>query len=305
MTPVSYRVQVTLRQGLVRDRIPFRHAGQQVTETDAQRLAATLVGARREALPLRVFPAEIPTTLEAAYRVQEAGIALWPDTLAGWKIGLIQPPHRERYNEERLAGPIFAADLRHASGADIVACPIFTGGFGAIEAEFVVRLGADAPTTPANLDENEAAALVDALHIGVEIASSPFAGINDLGPAVTVADFGNNAGLVLGPAIQGWRAIPFAAMRATAEIDGAIVGEGTAASIPGGPITALSFLIDHCAARGRPLKAGQYVTTGATTGVHNIAIGQVARCDFGVLGAINVQTIAATPRVAEKREAAR
>ena len=47
----------------------------------------------------------------------------------------------------------------------------------------------------------EAADMVGALHIGVEPASSPLATINELGPAVVVSDFGNNAGLLLGPEV--------------------------------------------------------------------------------------------------------
>ena len=45
----------------------------------------------------------------------------------------------------------------------------------------------------------EARELVAAVHVGVETAGSPLATINDLGPCAIVADFGNNAGLIVGP----------------------------------------------------------------------------------------------------------
>src|SRR3546814_7772641 len=51
----------------------------------------------------------------------------------------------------------------------------------------------------------EATAHIDMVHLGIEIASSPLPTINDLGPTVTISDFGNNNGLVIGPAIADWR----------------------------------------------------------------------------------------------------
>ncbi len=50
--------------------------------------------------------------------------------------------------------------------------------------------------------------LVSGLHVGIEAAGSPLAAINELGPTVVVSDFGNNAGLLLGPAIPDWRKRP-------------------------------------------------------------------------------------------------
>ena len=67
-------------------------------------------------------------------------------------------------------------------------------------------------------------------------------------------------------------------------IEGKSVGKGAASDLPGGPVEALRFLAEHCAQRGRPLKAGMLISTGAATGIHDIAAGQRARVDFGALG---------------------
>jgi 2-keto-4-pentenoate hydratase len=63
----------------------------------------------------------------------------------------------------------------------------------------------------------------------------------------------------------------------------------------GGPAPALAFLLGHCAARGRPLKAGMYITTGAATGIHDIHAGQSARISFGEHGEIFCTAEAARP----------
>jgi 2-keto-4-pentenoate hydratase len=233
-----------------------------------------------------------PATLEHGYLVQEVAIHLWPDEIAGWKIGLVPPPLRERLGSDRVAGPIFSRAVRKALG--VVAFPVFEGGFAAVEAEFVFRMGRDAAPGKTVWTEDEAAALVAGLHIGVETAGSPMASINELGPTVVVSDFGNNAGLIVGDEVKDWRA-RLNDLRAKTEINGTTVGEGGAMGLPGGPMAGLTFLLTHLARRDRPLKAGQYVSSGAVTGVHDILIGQSARLSFGGDGVIDCRAVKAKP----------
>ena len=82
------------------------------------------------------------------------------------------------------------------------------GGFGAVEAEYVYRLGRDATTQKLHWTPEEALELVDELLVGVEFAGSPLASINVLGPRVVASDYGNNAGLILGAVVPGWRERP-------------------------------------------------------------------------------------------------
>lgn len=261
-------------------------------EARAPEIAARLVSARLDATALEAFPGAPPATLEQGYLIQEVAIHLWPDQIAGWKIGLAPPAMRERLGSDRVAGPIFSRAVRQAMG--VVEFPVFEGGFAAVEAEFVFRIGSDAPAGKTAWTEDEAAGLVAGVHIGVETAGSPMAFINDLGPTVVVADFGNNAGLIVGAEVNDWRA-RLKDLRAQTEIEGKTVGEGGAMSLPGGPMAGLTFLLSILAQRGRPLKAGQYVSSGAVTGVHDIAIGQLARLSFGDEGVIECRAVKATP----------
>ncbi|HEX5006577.1 MAG TPA: hypothetical protein VFV70_05660 [Hyphomonadaceae bacterium] len=261
-------------------------------EARAPEIAARLVSARLDARALEAFPGEQPTSLQQGYLVQEVAIHLWPDEIAGWKIGLVPPGLRERLGSDRVAGPIFSRAVRRAR--DVVEFPVFEGGFAAVEAEFVFRIGDDAPAGKTKWSEDEAAALVAALHVGVETAGSPMAFINDLGPTVVASDFGNNAGLIVGGEIKDWRA-RLKDLRAKTEIEGKTVGEGAAMGLPGGPMAGLTFLLPHLAERNRPLKAGQYVSSGAVTGVHDIVVGQSSRLSFGDEGAIECRAVKARP----------
>ncbi len=248
--------------------------------------ARAFVDARLAAVALPDYPGPIPVGLAEAYAIQDAAIDLFPDRIVGWKVGRIPPPLQATLGNERLAGPTFSAFLRKPGPGEAAALPVIPGGFAAVEAEFVYRLAKDAPTDKVAYAVEEALDLVASLHVGVEFAGSPLKAINELGSTVVASDFGNNAALIVGPEIPGWRDRSDDSLPCETWIDGVLVGAGTAASVPGGPAPALAFLLGHCAARGRPLKAGMYVTTGAATGIHDIHAGQAARVSFGEFGEI-------------------
>lgn len=257
----------------------------------AMQVAAAFTAARRQGAALAGFPGEIPDDLAAAYRVQDLAIAAWPDVVVGWKVGYIAPERRDASGDERLLGPVFARQLQAAGEA--VALPVFEGGFGAIEAEYVLRLEADAPTGKLDWTPAETVAVPATLHMGIEIASSPLATINQLGPRVVVSDFGNNNGLVLGGEIAGWRAMPEAALVADTFIDGGRVGTGGARLLPGGLLAAYAFALGRSAKRGRPLKRGDLIATGNATGIHDIRPGQTGLVRFGTHGEIRGVAVAA------------
>jgi 2-keto-4-pentenoate hydratase len=213
--------------------------------------------------------------------------------VAGWKVGRIGPPWLERVGEERLVGPIFRRGIRLAPPQAQIDFPVFRGGFAAIEAELVFRLGADAEPDKTHWSAAEAAQLVAALHIGIETAGSPLAAINELGPTVVISDFGNNAGLLLGPAIPDWRHRALESLTCETFIDERCVGRGGALSLPGGPLAAAAFALGRCARRGLPMKAGYVISTGALTGIHDIRIGQGGRVQFAGLGELLCRAVPA------------
>jgi 2-keto-4-pentenoate hydratase len=270
----------------------------------AREIASRFVAARLQATALPGFPGPIPDTLEAAYACQDAAIESWPDEVAGWKVGRIVPPWSTRFAADRLVGPIFRRSVVTARAGHSTAMPLFAGGFAAVEAEFVIRLGSDAPPDKTAWTLAEAAALVAELCVGIESAGSPLATINDLGPAVVVADFGNNAGLIVGPAIPNWAARSLDSLGSETFVNRRSVGKGSAASVPGGPLSALAFTLTRCAERGLPLKAGQLISTGATTGIHAVRVGDESRVFFTDVGEILCRAVPARPAGAQPRRAA-
>jgi 2-keto-4-pentenoate hydratase len=254
--------------------------------TDSASVARAFVEARLTAKALPGFPGSPPKSMGPAYIIQDAAIPMWPDRVAGWKVGRIAAELQPLLGDDRLSGPIFGRTVRPYVAGIPTPFPVFVGGFAAVEGEYVLRLARDAGAMRTDWTPDEALDLCDAMFIAVETAGSPLATINELGPTVVASDFGNNAGLILGPEIADWRGLSDDDLTVETFIDGVSVGRGKASGLPGGPRTALAFLLNNLASRGRPARAGDLISTGAVSGVHDILAGQSARISFGAFGDI-------------------
>jgi 2-keto-4-pentenoate hydratase len=264
---------------------------------DPATIAGRFLSARRSAGGLDSYPGDFPETLEAAYAVQDEAIAAWGRPVIGWKVGRINPPVSERYGADRLAGPIFASIVAGADGA-LPDMPVFARGFAAGEAEFLLRIGRTPPPGQDRFTLDEAAELIDAVHVGIEVASSPLGAINTLGPVAVISDFGNNNGLVIGPAVADWRSSGFEQWPVTTFIDGIEAGTGRASGFPDGAIGAARFLFELMAGRGIALRPGQWISSGAVSGVHAAAPGQTVEARFGDRYAVRCRLTAASPEPA-------
>ncbi|NJM50705.1 MAG: hypothetical protein HC843_07385 [Sphingomonadales bacterium] len=243
-------------------------------------ISLALVRARKAAAALDGFPGDLPETLEDAYDVQAKSRHAWADRVGGWKVGGVPPAFLSRFDERRLAGPIFAKNIYSAIWNEATSMPVYPG-FAAIEGELIFCLGD-------NEDE-------DTLHVGVEIATSPLPAINDMGPIAVICDFGNNGGLIVGPEIKDWRSYKPNFFEVVTEIEGKIVGKTEMRDFGEDALLALAFMRDHAKRQGIDLPAGTYISTGAITGVHETVAGAQSVVRFGPLGNLRIQLFPAQP----------
>ena len=185
---------------------------------DSAAIAERFLEARRAATGLEEYPGPFPPTLDQAYDIQDRAIAAWGQPVLGWKVGRVLPPHSDRFGTDRLAGPIFTE--RYPENGTLASMPVFAEGFAAGEAEFLLRIGKAPPAGKTSFTFDEAADLIAEVHVGLEIASSPLASINRLGPVAVVSDFGNNNGLLIGREVPDWRASGFELWEVETVIDG-------------------------------------------------------------------------------------
>jgi 2-keto-4-pentenoate hydratase len=254
--------------------------------------ARAFVEARRTGRSIAAYPGDPPPDLRQAYRVQDAAISLWQREIGGWKVGRINPPDDDRLGANRLAGPIFADAIVDGTDGKAVQ-PVFAGGFAAGEAEFLLRIrvpeNGGLPRTDA-----EALAWIDDVRIGLEIASSPYAGINDDGACVTVSDQGNNAGLVLGRTVARERWSDLGSIAVETLVGERTVGSASAATMLDGPLGALRFLLRNLVERGIELRDGWWISSGAVTGVHPVRPGDRLSARFADIGEVACRISAVT-----------
>jgi 2-keto-4-pentenoate hydratase len=301
MTPVSYTPCSALLRAEQNKPITIKkRVAEQVMEAVRKAdlsVAEQFVSARMKALALVGFPGTLPIDLDAAYLIQDAAIEIYPDAVAGWKIGGISPALHEKLGAKSLSGPVFRKDVRYAAVGGSVEYGMYAGGFAAVEAEYMFEIGQDAPVGKTSYTSIEAIGLVKRMICGIETAGSPLATINVVGPLAVVSDFGNNNGIIVGPEVPNWQDRVLSELMCETIINGNSVGQGTAANVAGGPVEPLRFVAELCAKRGFPLKAGMIITTGAVTGIHDVSPGDVARVEFKGLGAIQCVATPIKPRL--------
>ncbi len=257
-------------------------------------ISERLLAARKAAISLPGFPGQLPPDTQTAYAIQHQSINSWPDEVSGWKVGGISTSFLEQFAARRLAGPIFKSQTLTALNSEAVTVTVFESGFAAVEAEFVIRTAVPlSPAEPVKTLE-ELKNCIASIHVGVEIASSPMADINELGPGAIISDFGNNAGLIVGPQVVNWRE------RAAEDIDISVVINGikagaTRTCISEDAFAAFEFLSELSNARGIELPAGTLVTCGALSGIHDVEIGDQASIVFAGIGQLDVNVAKRPP----------
>ena len=231
--------------------------------------ADALLEAHRVGRPTARF--EAPATVGEAYRVQREVL----DRLAfgarpvAWKVSPAAP------GEEMLASPV--ASRLEPSPATIAAG---TRAILGVEAEIAFRLAA---TPPANATLADVRAAVDEMFVLIELCETRLADWTAAPALAKLADFQSHGAFVAG---SGTRELSrdFTTQRFELDIAGRAGQAGVGTHPTGRLWEMLAWAVQHCAARGLPLQAGDVVTTGSWNGLAPLARGEEAIARFAGIG---------------------
>jgi 2-keto-4-pentenoate hydratase len=225
---------------------------------DVDRLAEKLIATRRSLDRLAALGAdEIPASAAEGYAVQDAILRRLAIPIAGWKAGAASP------TAEPQAGPILADRLKPSPAR--FAMP--ASAFRTVEGEVAFTLGRDLPTRSQAYSEDEVWDAMATLHVGIEVLESSFIDRRKLSEYAVLGDLLNNGAYCFGAAVKDWRGLDVATPQASILIDGKEVRRARAGTPGGHPKRLLTWLANHAASRGLPLKAGMIITTGSHTGM--------------------------------------
>jgi 2-keto-4-pentenoate hydratase len=254
---------------------------------DAAKAAKLLIEARRDGRKMDALPADAePATLADAYAIQDEIIAQFGLPPAGWKVALTNDTAMQRAGaSEPAAGPLFAPHITASPGV-IDRHPDSVAGF---ECEFAFRLASGLSASGAPYDVSGVNEAIESMHPAIEVVGARIANRPALGVRGTVADHSGNFSVVLGLPVPDWKDRDLAQCAVRYCVDGEEIAASTGANVLGNPLNALVWLANHLAARGRELKAGQLVITGAATGPLPAPQGSLVTGDFGPLGIVEVR----------------
>lgn len=262
------------------------------SDLDVKKLSKTFVDARKNKSGMTEYPGGlIPSTLELGYEIQADAIKQWDDEVIGWKVGGVPPTLQEKYQQTRLAGPIFKNSLMHSEDKGQTCVPMFSEGYAAVEAEFIFKLGdlSHLPDTGVTLEQAES--VIENVYLGYENASSPLVVVNDIGPIGPVSDFGCNNGIIIGPELKNWRKVDILSIPVTVNINGEHINTTPAKAGLDGPFGAVKFLIEFLKKYGYNTDSGVLVSSGAITGVHQAFPGDKAEVIFGDHATLNIELV--------------
>ena len=212
-----------------------------------------------------------PRNVAEAYRIQKRVL----DRLAfgarpvAWKVS----PSRD--GEERFASPVPGQPLRSPAMVEAGARAIL-----GIEAEIAFRFAAT-PPVPATVAAVRAA--VEEMVPLIELCETRLVDAVHASALAKVADFQSHGAFVVG---SGTRALDrdFAAQRVELHVAGRDRVAATGSHPTGQLWEMVAWAVEHCAARGLPLQAGDLVTTGSWTGMTPLAQGEAVVVRFEGIG---------------------
>ena len=233
--------------------------------------ADLLVAARRTGTLLDALPdACRPQTLEDAFAIQDATVAALGETIAGWKVAIV--------DGQTVRAPIMAS-LVFENGARIKAAAMPLLG---IEAEIAFRFDRGLPAGTYTYEDVAGAVSAFA---AIELVDSRFRSHTAVSAQERNADFITNGGFVRGPSAAAWRTLDLVNIPITLTIGGQEIVKRTGGHMAGDPLLPAVALVN---ALPGGIKSGQFVTTGTYTGLTFAKPGQTAVAEFAGFAPVEV-----------------
>ena len=158
-----------------------------------------------------------------------------------------------------------------------------------IEAEIALRLARDVSFEQAQaLDSEQAASLIDAMCVSIEIVDSRWAEGLDAPANAKLADLQSHGALVLG-AWTPYRAVDWGQQRCSVRVGNRPPVERCGTHSMNDPVFVLPAWLRHATRHGQVLTAGTVVTTGTWVGILSAAAGDLVSATFAGIGQASVQ----------------
>lgn len=222
--------------------------------------------------------------VDTAYEIQEANTSYWllsGRRIVGCKIGLTSSAVQKQLGVDRPDFGILFADMQVGEGEKIALVRVFQPK---IEAEVAFQLGSDIdmanPTVP---DVIRATAFVMP---ALEIVGSRIKNW-DISIVDTIADNASSGLFVVGKEKRRLGGLDLRKVIMRMTRGGDVVSEGKGAACLDNPLNAVAWLAGELGRRGRPLRAGDIVLSGALGPMVPVAPGDRFEASISEIGRVS------------------
>jgi len=237
-----------------------------------------------------------PLTAEEGYAAQAQLVQVAGQQLVGWKIAATSANGQAHINVNGPMAGRLMSDQIYQSGDTV---PSAGNRMRVAEPEFAFKMGLNLAPRAEPYTLQEVMAAVGTLHPAIEVPDSRFAPFTEAGEAQLLADNACARHFVLGSAAPAdWLTLNLSTFAVQARVvQGShlkFTREGTGAQVLGDPRIALTWLANQLSGQGITLEKGHVVTTGTCMVPLELAPGDTATADYGLLGRVSM-TFAADP----------
>jgi 2-keto-4-pentenoate hydratase len=225
-------------------------------------------------------------TVADAYRIQLDTLLLRRragERRVGWKVGLTSAATRAEVGiDEPVSGYVLASTVWPEADAVPLGRFIAPG----VEAELALVLGRD--VAGPRVTATDVLRATEGAIAAVEIVDSRF-GMWTCGIVDAVADNAFAAGVVFAGAMVDVNGVDLRLEGVVVEHNGRRAATAAGAAVLGHPVNAVVWLVNHLAALGFGLKAGDVVLTGSLTHILRPQSGDTVHAAFTRVGALTVR----------------
>ena len=157
------------------------------------------------------------------------------------------------------------------------------------EPEFAFKISSNLKPTNHLYTPDEVIHLVDDLYLAIELPDSRFKDFSKVGELNLIADNACAHQFVISSAVKfNWKTIDLSQHKVKIYNSNNLSHDGIGENVLGGPIIALTWLVNELSQNNITLDKGLIVSTGTCSLPLNIESGDKITADFGVLGSINL-----------------
>lgn len=237
--------------------------------------------------PLRIGGEAVDAAM--AYAIQDRLLDLLQESgmgrPVGYKVGLTSKTMQEFCGiNEPIIGHILDSRV-HQSG---VAVPVSDFVRLGVECELALLIGKSVPVLDEGADAAQLAGCVESLHASFELIEDRNADYGQLDAGSIIAENSWNAGIILGGGVTPPALSSFDLLPGKLSVSGVATHKGISGDVMGGPLYVLKWLAGFLAERGRVIRPGQWIMTGAIIPTHFPSIGETLNFEIEGLDPVSL-----------------